>query len=241
MSVIMVKFCAINLYHHAPTFGTSRKFLCAVSRARIQPITNLQKISKGSKFESQNRRERVFKVRSIFITFFSIQWLLLGVKKKKITDIHRTNVAVLHVYYNKEKTGMRYKTDIRFGVEDFICKSLILKKTKQKKTWISVLYIFLYTNVLFTTCYSCYGWPFRTRTWNELHQCDRNYFLPGHNNLIRLFLKTCSANQSDPGDIPIRSHNKIREWPSISTITTNNTGSVTSLPSSSLIPKKKWF
>ena len=30
------------------------------------------------------------------------------------------NVAVLHVYY-KEKTGMSYKIDIRFGVEDLIC------------------------------------------------------------------------------------------------------------------------
>ncbi|KAI9552640.1 putative amiloride-sensitive sodium channel [Daphnia sinensis] len=30
-----------------------------------------------------------------------------------------SNVAVLHVYY-KDKTGVRYKTDIRFGVEDFI-------------------------------------------------------------------------------------------------------------------------
>jgi hypothetical protein len=29
-------------------------------------------------------------------------------------------VAILHVYY-KEKTGMRYRTDIRFGIEDFIC------------------------------------------------------------------------------------------------------------------------
>ena len=35
--------------------------------------------------------------------------------------LHRSNVAVLHVYY-KEKTGVRYKTDIRFGIEDFICK-----------------------------------------------------------------------------------------------------------------------
>ena len=29
---------------------------------------------------------------------------------------------MLHVYY-KEKTEMRYRTDIRFGVEDFICKN----------------------------------------------------------------------------------------------------------------------
>lgn len=33
----------------------------------------------------------------------------------------RSNVAVLHVYY-KAKTGERYKTDIRYGIEDFICK-----------------------------------------------------------------------------------------------------------------------
>lgn len=32
----------------------------------------------------------------------------------------RSNVAMLHVYF-KEKTGMRYRTDIRFGKEDFIC------------------------------------------------------------------------------------------------------------------------
>ncbi len=30
-------------------------------------------------------------------------------------------MAVLHVYF-REKTGMRYQTDVRFGVEDFICK-----------------------------------------------------------------------------------------------------------------------
>lgn len=35
--------------------------------------------------------------------------------------ILRSNLAVLHVFY-KDKTGMSYKTDIRFGVEDFICK-----------------------------------------------------------------------------------------------------------------------
>ena len=33
----------------------------------------------------------------------------------------RKNVAILHVYY-KDRTGIRYKTDIRFGIEDFICK-----------------------------------------------------------------------------------------------------------------------
>ena len=35
----------------------------------------------------------------------------------------RTNVALLHVYY-KDRTGIRYKTDIRFGIEDFICNNL---------------------------------------------------------------------------------------------------------------------
>ncbi|KAI9565143.1 putative amiloride-sensitive sodium channel [Daphnia sinensis] len=35
------------------------------------------------------------------------------------TEYFKSNVAVLHVYY-KDKTGVRYKTDIRFGVEDFI-------------------------------------------------------------------------------------------------------------------------
>ncbi|XP_046649315.1 pickpocket protein 28-like isoform X2 [Daphnia pulicaria] len=34
-------------------------------------------------------------------------------------EYFKSNVAVLHVYY-KDKTGVRYKTDIRFGVEDFI-------------------------------------------------------------------------------------------------------------------------
>lgn len=33
---------------------------------------------------------------------------------------YRSNVAMLHVYY-KEQTGMRYRTDIRYGIEDFIC------------------------------------------------------------------------------------------------------------------------
>lgn len=37
----------------------------------------------------------------------------------------RTNVAMFHVYY-KEKTGMRYRTDIRFGIEDFICNYIFL-------------------------------------------------------------------------------------------------------------------
>jgi hypothetical protein len=32
---------------------------------------------------------------------------------------------MLHVYY-KEKTGMRYRTDIRYGIEDFICNTFIL-------------------------------------------------------------------------------------------------------------------
>jgi hypothetical protein len=32
----------------------------------------------------------------------------------------RSNVAVLHVYY-KEKTSFLYKTDIHYGIEDFIC------------------------------------------------------------------------------------------------------------------------
>jgi hypothetical protein len=31
---------------------------------------------------------------------------------------------MLHVYY-KEKTGMRYRTDIRFGAADFICKNFL--------------------------------------------------------------------------------------------------------------------
>lgn len=34
---------------------------------------------------------------------------------------HRLNVAVLHVYY-RDRTGFRYKSDIRFGIEDFICE-----------------------------------------------------------------------------------------------------------------------
>lgn len=33
----------------------------------------------------------------------------------------RSNVAVLHVYF-KEKTSFQYKTDIHYGIEDFICK-----------------------------------------------------------------------------------------------------------------------
>ena len=48
-------------------------------------------------------------------------------------------------------------------------------------------------------------------------------------NLMRLVLKTGSNNQSDPGDI--QSNRDKREWPSISMITTNNVGSVTSLSS----------
>ena len=49
------------------------------------------------------------------------------IRYKPSTDYqyHRENVAVLHVYY-KEKTGMRYKTDIRFGVEDFINECLFM-------------------------------------------------------------------------------------------------------------------
>ncbi len=43
-------------------------------------------------------------------------------KSEKVAlSFTRSNVAVLHIYY-KEKTGVRYKTDIRFGVEDFVCK-----------------------------------------------------------------------------------------------------------------------
>lgn len=38
----------------------------------------------------------------------------------------RSNVATLHVYY-KEKTGLRYKTDIRFEVEDFVCETLAFR------------------------------------------------------------------------------------------------------------------
>ena len=34
----------------------------------------------------------------------------------------RSNVAILHVFY-KDRTGVRYKTDIRFGIEDFICNN----------------------------------------------------------------------------------------------------------------------
>jgi amiloride-sensitive sodium channel len=36
-------------------------------------------------------------------------------------DYFANSVGALHVYY-KEKTGERYKIDIRFGIEDFICK-----------------------------------------------------------------------------------------------------------------------
>lgn len=35
-------------------------------------------------------------------------------------------MAVLHVYV-KEATGIRYKKDIRFGIEDFICKRNFFK------------------------------------------------------------------------------------------------------------------
>lgn len=61
-----------------------------------------------------------------FVKVFSVCQPLL-----KITYLYfRSNVAMLHVYY-KEKTVMRYMTDIRFGVEDFICKDFesILKLT----------------------------------------------------------------------------------------------------------------
>lgn len=78
---------------------------------------------------------------------------------------------MLHVFY-KEKTGMRYRTDIRFGIEDFICKefSFIANQIIEweiEKRELQVLFVY----------FSRHGWTFGSRTWNEFYQCNRNSLL----------------------------------------------------------------
>ncbi len=116
---------------------------------------------------------------------------------------------------------MRYKTDIRFGVEDFICECLLMKKEG-----ISILKVLksCFQNVIAAMG----GLLGLGLGMSFISAIEIVSFLI--RNLMRLVLKTGSNNESDPGDIPISNRDK-REWPSISTITTNNVGSVTSLSS----------
>lgn len=80
----------------------------------------------------------------------------------------RTNVALLHVYY-KDRTGIRYKTDIRFGIEDFICNNNFYMFICNNLNSLLYLYFFFF--------FSCYGWTFEPWSGNELHQyCRINLF-----------------------------------------------------------------
>ncbi|KAK4020504.1 pickpocket protein 28 isoform X2 [Daphnia magna] len=70
-------------------------------------------------------------------------------RKRKIgpgvdmTEYFKSNVAMLHVYY-KEKTGMRYRTDIRFGAADFIASIGGLLGLGLGMSFISVIEILYY-------------------------------------------------------------------------------------------------
>ncbi|XP_046649312.1 pickpocket protein 28-like [Daphnia pulicaria] len=55
----------------------------------------------------------------------------------------KSNVAMLHVYY-KEKTGMRYRTDIRYGIEDFISAMGGLLGLGLGMSFISVIELFYF-------------------------------------------------------------------------------------------------
>ncbi len=92
--------------------------LRSISWKRIQPNADLQKTGEGPQPYSRNGREWILEVGLGDRTYLKTVLLIL------LFLLVRSNVAVLHVYY-KDKTGMRYKTDIRFGVEDFICKKMI--------------------------------------------------------------------------------------------------------------------
>ncbi|XP_046452018.1 pickpocket protein 28-like [Daphnia pulex] len=59
------------------------------------------------------------------------------------TEYFKSNVAILHVYY-KEKTGMRYRTDIRFGIEDFISAMGGLLGLGLGMSFISVIELFYF-------------------------------------------------------------------------------------------------
>ena len=77
---------------------------------------------------------------------------------------------MLHVYY-KEKTGMRYRTDIRFGIEDFICNFFFLTCDNNYPLLLLqfiTIDLKIYLNVkLF---YSRNWWSYGSWTRHELHQ-----------------------------------------------------------------------
>lgn len=61
-----------------------------------------------------------------------------------VNDIYfESNVAVLHVYY-KDRTGIRYRTDIRFGIEDFLTAMGGLLSLGLGMSFISIVEIFYF-------------------------------------------------------------------------------------------------
>ncbi|KAI9552641.1 putative amiloride-sensitive sodium channel [Daphnia sinensis] len=113
--------------------------------------------------------------------------LVAGLNLSSTTDSNeyfKSNVAVLHVYY-KDKTGVRYKTDIRFGVEDFISAMGGLLGLGLGLSFISVFELFYFLCLRFIFPSS------KTLFRNREQEMNCNSFPPG--NKKNVWYPTCTA------------------------------------------------
>jgi len=129
---------------------------------RLSPFSNIwQDCSQEDKYVNEHVKW-VFEVRNKSWYCFWIgvmYWIIISFSFRK-------NVALLHVYYNKQ-AGYVYQTDILFTWQDLVCK---LNMNQRPVKWIKLI------TVLNLLCSSRW-WTFGTRSRFQLHQSHWNYVL----------------------------------------------------------------